>query len=67
MPSGCLNCSVGRRIINGNGGPAAIQRIKESRAGDRLLLNKVRYLGEDVSTSVNIFQPTPQELLQRAL
>ena len=28
-----------RRVIDGNGGPAAIQRIRESLAGDRLLVN----------------------------
>jgi len=43
-------------------GPAALQRVKELRAGDLLLLNNVRYLTEEVSTFVQFVKLTPEQL-----
>ncbi|MGC8788160.1 MAG: phosphoglycerate kinase, partial [Anaerolineae bacterium] len=43
-------------------GPAALQRVRELRAGDLLLLNNVRYLTEEVSTFVQFVKLTPEQL-----
>lgn len=43
-------------------GPAALQRVRELRPGDLLLLNNVRYLAEEMSNFVNFVKLTPAQL-----
>ncbi len=43
-------------------GPAAIERIKNLKGTELLLLNNVRYLTEEVSTFVNFVKLTPEQL-----
>jgi phosphoglycerate kinase len=60
---------LGRPVdfIDDIAGPAAVQRIKELRDGELLLLNNVRYFTEEVSTFVNFVQLTPEQLAHTRL